>query len=432
MLRKNFVLCFIFILIIKLSYSDAGVGFSENNSIEIINNEVFVATHFSSPHMVRKGYIYSLDLSTNKWKLHSFSSPILSIAHSDSSIWLGTYGGGLIMLKDQIIKNYTIQNTGGGQYGQTDGLIGNYINTVVADENIVYCGSMRGLSIFKPNENNWTSFNSHNSSLQTSRIFNLDKKDNNIWIASSNYGYVYYEMGPSDDEKGNIASLNIETNEWEVYSGTRKKFCNESEVTSEPIKQYYINIDNIDIPIYYVNLPGEIPIPNSNFSNLAIDSSGSVWFAFHGGIGVYNDGEWKILSKKIYRANDMVLSKNRLWIACQSSLLEYNEKDDIWTTHMVSSDKIPGSIITSICAKDNSIWIKSYSPNYNELLKVYNKTKAHNKVTIDGDKVRIVCKDKNNWKELYDLCYMEYLTVYENGIWKSWELTRMLIEELVE
>lgn len=421
MLRLKLILCFTFILVIKLSYGSMIVGFSENNSIEIINNEVFVATHLSAPHMVRKGYLYRLDLSTNEWKLHSFSSPILSIAHSDSSIWLGTYGGGLIMLKDQITKTDSFQNTRSDQYGQTVILSHGYINTVVADEDNIYCGAIGGLLIYNINDNKWISHNSDNSSLHTDYIYNIDKKDNNIWIASSNYGYVYYEMEPSDDEKGNIASLNIETNELEVYSGTRKYFCNESEVNSEPIKQY-------DTDIYYIDLPGEIPIPNSDFSNVAIDSLGNVWFAFHGGIGVYRDDNWKILSRNVGRVVDIAISKNGVWIANSSSLLEYNEKDDIWTIHKGSSDKIPGEFISAIYAKDNSIWIKSFGSgsNYdNRALKV-------NRVKIDGDKVLILSKYEGNWKALYDPYYVEYLTVYENGEWKSWELTRMLIEELVE
>jgi hypothetical protein len=85
--------------------------------------------------------------------------------------------------------------------------------------------------------------------------------------------------------------------------------------------------------------------------------------------------------------------------------------------------------------------VKSYDPNFweNQGLsadplhgKRLREKSEFYRLTIDGSIVDIKCQDKNKWKELYNPGYMEFLTVYESGKWKSWELTRMLIEELTK
>ena len=69
--------------------------FSENNSIALVNGEIWVATHFSNPHITRKGYIYRFAPERNRWELHSLPSPVLCLDHADSSVWVGTYGKGI-------------------------------------------------------------------------------------------------------------------------------------------------------------------------------------------------------------------------------------------------------------------------------------------------------------------------------------------------
>jgi ligand-binding sensor domain-containing protein len=425
MIRLIFLYLLFVFFVTNVSYGGFITPFSENNSIDIVNGEVWVATQLSAPHCTRKGYIYRFNPHKNIWKLHSFSSPILCINHVDSSVWLGTYGDGIITFNDEKSKKFTTENTGRGNIGQTDGLISNYVNTIVVDKQNVYCATVGGLSIYNITQNKWISFNSKNSPLLTSYIFDLEKKGNKIWLATSNYWYVHYEKYPMGNEKGNIASFNIKSKKWETFSGMRKKY--ESDTS-------------------FIELEGDIPAPNSDFSNVTIDEFGNLWFAFRGGLGVYRNGIWKIYSKTTCdidfgHISDIATGKFGVWVACDKGLLEYKEKEDAWIIHQKESNKIPGSVIRSIYVGDNSVWVKSYDPNFWEKQglspdpfhekQLREKSEFH-RLKIDGNIVDIKCVDKNNWKKLYNPGYMEFLTVYENGKWKSWELTRMLIEDLTK
>jgi ligand-binding sensor domain-containing protein len=318
-----------------------------------------------------------------------------------------------------------VQSTGQGRDGQKDGLINDYVNTVVADKRNIYCATVGGLSIYDPAVNKWRSFDSENSALPTPYIFNLDKKNERLWLVNSNYWSVYYEPATAGNEKGSLVSYNASHNDWKSFTGTRKKLTSDTT---------------------FVELKGDIPSPNSDFGNVALDDSGNVWFSFGGGVGVLRKQLWQIYNRSTCGidfgwVSDIAIANSDVWVACEKGLLQNNKTDDTWIVHEKGSDKIPGTVLTSIYVSDNSVWIKSYDPNYwakqglfedpsrKDALKVRG---VNHRLNIDGNTVDIKCLNQEDWQKAYHPKYMEFLTVCKDNKWQSWELTRKLIDELTK
>ena len=425
-MKQLFCLLILLILLIAdFALADIITPFSENNSLDFMGDEILVATHFSAPHMINKGYIFMFNPDTENWRLLSSPIPILSISHSDSVLWIGTYGKGLFSFKSGAWEQFSVQNTGQGKDGQKDGLISNYVNTVVADKRNVYCATFGGFSIYEPVKDEWHSFDMENSILPTPYIFNLDKKNGRLWLVNSNYWYVYYEAVRAGNEKGSLVSYDISHNDWKSFTGTRKKLTSDTT---------------------FIELEGDIPSPNSCFGNVALDDSENVWFSFNEGVGVFIKEHWQIYDRLTCGidfgwVNDIAVGNSDVWVACRKGLLQYSKKDDNWIVHEKGSDKIPGTVLTSIYVSDNSVWIKSYDPNYwakQGLFEVLSRKDGsrvrgvNHRLKIDGNIVDIKCLNKEDWQKAYHLRYMEFLTLYKDNKWESWELTTKLIDELTK
>ncbi len=424
---KQLIYLFVLVILLSLDFASADIitPFSQNNSLDVMGDEILVATHFSSPHMINKGYIFRFNPDTDSWRLLFTPIPILSISHSDSVLWIGTYGKGIFSYKSGKWEQFSVQSTGQGKDGQKDGLISNYVNTVLADKRKVYCATFGGLSIYDPVLNKWHSFDPENSALPTPYIFNLDKKNGKLWLVNSNYWYVYYEAAEAGNEKGSLISYDVSGNNWRSFTGTRKKLTSDTT---------------------FVELKGDIPSPNSNFGNVALDDSENVWFSFGGGVGVLRKQLWQIYNKSTcgidFRwVSDIAIGNTDVWVACEKGLLQYNKTDDTWIVHEKGSDKIPGTVLTSIYVSNNSVWIKSYDPDYwakQGLFQDPSRKDTHevrgvnHRLNIDGNIVDIKCLNQEDWQKAYHLRYMEFLTLYKDNKWQSWELTTKLIDELTK
>ena len=414
----------VMLLIINNLYSNGIIRFSENNSINMFGEYIVVTAHFEGPFLCHRGYIYYYNPNSHTWNVRKFNAPILCISPQDSNLWLGTYGKGIIKFNNTTTTNFNVGNTGEGKAGQKNGLISNYVNDIVVDNSNLYCATEFGFSIYNYIENQWLSFDKTNSPLEANHISDIFISENKIWMCSSNYYYEYYEHTNWASEKGNIASFDTKSKEWKVFSGTRKSF----DANNSPII-----------------LKGKIPLDNSNFENVLIDKEGRLWFSFFGGIGYYYNNKWTLFSESTTgidfgRITDIGENNNGIWVATSfDGLYNYNIENKKWTHYLSEGDKIPGSVITSIYTYANTIWIKSYDPNFwmkqglsqdsthSTKLK---ENSIHHKILVDSSYVNIQSKDKDDWKVLYNPGSMEFLTVFENNQWQSWELTRMLIDEL--
>lgn len=411
---------FLIIIVNYPAVADLIKPFRENNSIDVINGEVWVATHLNGPHMTRKGYVFQFNPSNDKWYLHLFPSPILSITHLGNKTWLGTYSGGVIYYDSKTKEMEIIK-------AEKSRLINNYVNTVICDNENLYCATNGGVSIYNFSRKTWISFNNENSELPTPYIFDiaLDKNRQRIWVGNSNYWYVYYEAYPMDNEKGSIACYDIKRKQWNVFSGTRKQFVSDTT---------------------FVEIKGEIPAPNSNFGNIVVGESSDIWFSFDGGIGLFKNSKWGIYIQQTCginfgRVSDIAYGESKLYAVCSSMLLKYEKDKDTWNVIGRAGKEIPGTVIRAIYVDKNTVWIKSYDPNFwieqglsrDPLHEKKLKEKSESlRLTIDGNIVDVQCKNKTEWQRLYNPGYMEFLTLYKNGNWESWELTRMLIDSLVK
>jgi len=418
----------LFILVLTLvaagtAAADIIIPFSENNSIDVINGEVWVATHLNAPHITKKGYVLAFNPNTDEWKMHSFPAPVLSITHLDSVVWVSTYGGGIFRYRGTQWEQFAVRDIGHDEAGPRDGLISNYVNTILVDGQNAYCATYQGLSIYDHRQDKWESFDTENSILSSPYTFSLDKRDDRLWLVNSNYWYVYYEEAAAGNEKGSLASYDLSSKAWKSFSGTRKK------LTTYPD---------------FVEIEGEIPVPNSDFKNVAVDDSGNVWFSFGGGVGLLKDGVWKVYTKSnsgvdLNSVKDIATGDSDVWLSCRAGVIRYAKNQDGWIAHEKETDGIPGSVITSLYVADNSVWVKSYFPgfsgrrgsadDYSPGLSLATDGFYH-RLKIDGNTVEVKCANKDNWQGAYITRYTEFLSLYRNGKWRSWGLTRRLIDRL--
>ena len=155
---------------------------SSANSMKVINDEIWVATAFS--YYSDKGYIYRFNYHNNDWKMYSFPKKVLCIENSDSNIYLGTYGKGIIIFdsKNSGSKSLITKITDSGDIDEYES---NCINAIVIDTQNIYCATPLGLSIYNIAKNTWKNYNSKNSPLPEGCIYDIKKKENKIWLTSS-------------------------------------------------------------------------------------------------------------------------------------------------------------------------------------------------------------------------------------------------------
>jgi ligand-binding sensor domain-containing protein/serine phosphatase RsbU (regulator of sigma subunit) len=111
------------------------------------------------------------------------------------NIWIGTDSKGIIVYKDSIVKQYSIEN----------GLLSNLINILVVDnKNNVYAGSNKGLNIINLSHNQLYSYTKKNgfAGIETKNNAGLKDRNGNIWIGTVNGAFLCNTslFKPSDTE----------------------------------------------------------------------------------------------------------------------------------------------------------------------------------------------------------------------------------------
>lgn len=99
------------------------------------------------------------------------------------NIWIGTESKGIFVLRDSIIKQYTLD----------DGLLSTFINILVVDnKNNVYVGSNKGLNIINLQNNQVLSYTEKNgfTGIDTKNNAGFKDHNGNIWIGTRNGAFL--------------------------------------------------------------------------------------------------------------------------------------------------------------------------------------------------------------------------------------------------
>ena len=139
-------------------------------------------------------------IKEGKCKIYDLKSEVTPTCISedkDNKIWIGTATRGVLVLKDTLIKRYSIN----------DGLLANLINIVnVDDYNNVFVGTNRGLNKIVPSENKIFTYTKTSGFVGIETKSNATYKDNdgNLWFGTVS-GVTKYK--PDSSKKESIEPL---------------------------------------------------------------------------------------------------------------------------------------------------------------------------------------------------------------------------------
>lgn len=231
---------------------------------------------------------------------------------SDSSMWIGTKSDGLYQLKNGKIKSWKEQ----------DGLLQNRVNTIGSVDGKVYVGSTTGISIINQATGQLAGYLTKNNGLKSNYVNVIFRDSKNwLWILTRNGGIHYL------DEKGVFHLVELP----EKFSNTR--FISILELKNKQlligsISQGFFRFENDQL---IENQPLPLTPGEDLIYSIYEDQDGDLWFATHGGIVLFQQGEFKVLRKQ-----NGLKSRSVFTIISDGN-------SGIWTTNNFGIQYFPGS-----------------------------------------------------------------------------------------
>ena len=239
---------------------------------------------------------------------------------SEGAMWVGTYMGGLAVLKNNVWTVYNTSNselphnyinsiaidknnvkwigTDGGGLAKfdgtswqvfktsTSGLPSNVVMSVYCDSNgILWIGTYFG-GLARFDGQNWTVYNDENSPLLSNKIVDIEKDTNDrLWVGTQGGG-----LGSFD---GNV---------WTIYSEKNSK------LTSDYIYSIAIDKENnkwvgtggggvaVFNDVFWISYNSKnSKIADDNIRPIMVDENGYKWIGTYiGGVNFFNSAEWKV------------------------------------------------------------------------------------------------------------------------------------------
>ncbi|MBN7816976.1 ligand-binding sensor domain-containing protein [Algoriphagus pacificus] len=231
---------------------------------------------------------------------------------SDSSIWIGTKSDGIYRLKNGKINSWK----------DSDGLLQNRVNTIGSANRKVYVGSIAGVSIIDQQKGQIIGYLTKENGLQSNYVYAIFRDSKNwLWILTRAGGIHYI------DEKGSFHQVELP----ERYS--RTSFISIMELDNKQVligsvNEGFFRFENEQL-IENQSLP--LPMSENLIYSMYEDDAGDLWFATHGGIVLYQRGEFKILKKQNGLKSRSVFS------------IIADDKSGIWTTNNFGVQYFPNS-----------------------------------------------------------------------------------------
>lgn len=294
---------------------------------------------------------------------------ISDVVYKNNSFWISTYGDGLYKYSGEleVEKHYNRDNT--------DNLKSNYIHDLeFVDDNCLYVGTYKGLSILSCEDNSFKSYPKNDKSLlghNSIRSIFVDNQ-NGIWLGSYYGGVSYYNplankfnilqfsklsSSSADNTVGCLAKDPTTGNLW---IGTN----------DEGILYYDIKKDK------YTNYPGtydDTSIKNDGSQNvkcILFDKSGNPFFGKHaGGLNYLNRHTGKIENFSINDNSPINNScysllegdnDNELWVGTLSGLFSFDKSTKRFSRHkIVDYEPKLASLQIMVLKRDSKgrIWI---------------------------------------------------------------------------
>ena len=300
---------------------------------------------------------------------------ILSIAFEDSIIWCGTAGEGVIAYN---------RITGEQQFFTTEnGLINNYVYSIIIDENNVkWFGTLGGISRFDGSE--WVSHPINKFGYPYGdKISDIVIDRNNVWTVTSNGIYTYDGNKWEKIESGDFHSIEISPSGHIWAASTTKIYhIKDNDITEINIHSIVtahdfikdIAVDEKSELLWYTSssqiytydwetktdtLKLDDTVPDyKGYSMIDIDSIGTIWLAHSGYCALYSNDTITNYHDDYFESNTIndIIGDGTgyLWIVTSRGVLCFNgEKFDLL---FGESGLYSSNIASIVIDNENTVW----------------------------------------------------------------------------
>jgi signal transduction histidine kinase/ligand-binding sensor domain-containing protein/CheY-like chemotaxis protein len=297
------------------------------------------------------------------------------IEASDRSLWIATYGAGLMRLKDGALTTYT----------STDGLIDNFINRLIEDkENNIWIGTDKGLTLFR--DGTFTNYLEKDGLLSNViKAFYMDK-DGSLWVGMSTgitsggicqikdrkVAYCPYDAGLS---KTILTSL-THYRDGSIWIGTRAG-----------LYQYRDGKYTL-----YTTKDGLI---NNSVYSLFTDTEGTIWVGTSTGLCRYVNGKFISFKRSAPVTSVRAMMEDKegsLWLGTSGEGLA-RLNDTPFTSYSIEDGLISNNVRAVCVSKNGGIWVGT-----GDGLTYFNGNEAINYTAKDGlpsENIWSVMEDRN-------------------------------------
>lgn len=325
--------------------------------------------------------VYTISLNTNEVIDHYLNDPsdtrtlninkiLCSYFDNDGNLWLGTWYGGINMLRleDFKFKNYKFKD-------RSNDLSKNITWTIIPFSNDNYLLGMNGNGIctLDPNQSSFKKSDFLNDLEFVSAIF-WDKKTDNLWAGTWENGLITYNIKTglrksilkNTDNNLRIHDLNIDKYET-LWIGTNSNglYSINARNNNDKPKQHFI----------YPNYNSDINDGHIDIRKILEDKDNTLWIGSlnYGFLKAKTDNKGNIinsslipvdapLNKKFYNLRNLYKDNHKaIWICYENGLVKY----DIKSKKLTEISSFKNLKITGIVEiNKNEFWVSSYNGLY--------------------------------------------------------------------
>lgn len=264
---------------------------------------------------------------------------------SEGAMWVGTYMGGLAVLKDSA---WTVYNT------SNSGLPHNYINSIAIDKNNIAWIGTDGGGLAKFDGTTWTVFKTSTSGLPSNVVMSVHADSTGIlWVGT------YF---------GGLARFDGET--WTVYNDSNSPLLSNKVVaiTKDTKDILWVGtqgggLGSFDGKNWTIFTERNSKLTSDYIYSIAVDKENNKWIGTGGGgIAIYNDVFWITFNSKNTAITDdnirpiLVDEYGYKWIGSYiGGLFMFNGED--WKLYNYQTVPMPDDEITCLAYRYPSLYI---------------------------------------------------------------------------
>ena len=295
-----------------------------------------------------KAVKHFLEKKDNPFALHY--NDVLTIFEDNTGvIWLGTDGAGLSYYDEHLSKFNVITNR-----QVPDNVSVDVVRAIVVDsKKTIWLGtSGKGLTSVKPFKEDYTTFTTKNSAINSDRIMSLCIVNDDLWIGFQNKGLQIKQKNGTFKTISSLENLTI----WKIYTDSYNTIwlCTQ--------EQGLIKVDQNAKIIKRINQDNS-GLTTNNIRTIEEDTNGTLW------IGTETNGLFKLdnQTQNVFKIDDITdkikslyFNENTLWIGTNGNgITAYSISNGI-TKNYTTDDGLANNVIYGILPDtEGNLWLSS-------------------------------------------------------------------------